>query len=256
MEDHDLSRNRAEYEPSILSDLHELGFVPNEGISMSYAPHPSPYRQSDCAEDYEAQLHFLAKKGLVYGCECSRKQIQSRQQTTGGELCYDGTCAGENLPLQGHTVRFRIPPEAVDFEDQLCGKLSQLPRTQCGDFSLRDRTGQWTYQFCCVCDDIRQGIDLVVRGEDLLASTGRQIQLFHALGHSPPRYAHHPLLCDENGEKLSKRQYSASISQQREAGISTEKLIGRATFLAGIQSQDRPLKLDQALALFAARLTD
>ena len=75
----------------------------------------------------------------------------------------------------------------------------QVPAQQCGDFPIRDRTGQYTYQFCCVCDDIRQEIRHVVRGEDLLSSTGRQLQLFDAFGAPPPAYLHHPLLCDEVG---------------------------------------------------------
>jgi len=225
MEDHDLSRNRPEYEPAILKDMVWLGFVPDLGISAGNAPHPSPYRQSDCGGHYEEALRFLAEKGLVYGCECSRRQIQGRQ--AGGELRYDGACAQKNLPLAGNTVRFRVPPGEVAFLDLELGEQLQSPERQCGDFSLRDRTGQWTYQFCCVCDDIRHGINLVVRGEDILASTARQIQLFQALEHTPPDYLHHALLCDSEGRKLSKRQRSESMAALREAGASAEGILGR-----------------------------
>jgi glutamyl-tRNA synthetase/glutamyl-Q tRNA(Asp) synthetase len=227
MEDHDRSRNRPEYEPAILKVMAWLGFAPDLGISEGHAPHPSPYRQSDCDEHYEAVLRVLAEKGLVYGCECSRKQIQARQSEAGNELCYDGACAKKNLPLVGNTVRFRVPAGKVVFQDLELGEQVQSPERQCGDFSLRDRSGQWTYQFCCVCDDIRHGINLVVRGQDILASTARQIQLFQALEHAPPAYLHHALLCDSQGQKLSKRQHSESIAALRNAGASAQEVLSR-----------------------------
>ncbi len=226
MEDHDLSRNRPEYEPAILADMQWLGFVPDLGLSADHAPHPSEYRQSDCGSQYEKALNFLVQKDLVYGCECSRRQIQSRQPqaSSGEELGYDGACAHKNLPLAGNTVRFRVPPDSVTFRDLALGEQVQVPSQQCGDFSLRDRSGQWTYQFCCVCDDIRHGINLVIRGKDLLASTARQIQLFQALEQAAPTYLHHDLLCDSTGQKLSKRQHAESIAALREKGVSAQDI--------------------------------
>ena len=249
IEDHDQSRNRPEYEPAILADMQWLGFVPDLGISAEKAPIPSFYRQSDCAHHYEDALRILAGKGLVYGCECSRKEIRAKQVNRSGELCYTGTCAEKNLSLSGNTVRFRVPDGEVIFSDLTLGERCQTPSTQCGDFSLRDRTGQWTYQFCCVCDDIRQGINLVVRGEDILSSTGRQIQLFQALDSPAPAYFHHPLVCDAHGEKLSKRQRSESITRLRESGVSASEVMGRAAYLAGIVPAPGLLSLDDALAL-------
>lgn len=266
IEDHDLSRNRPEYEPAILSDLQWLGFVPDIGISEMAAPQPSEYRQSDCADHYAAVLQTLEKRGLVYGCECSRKQIMqaSNPGTPSSasedsedaippiqlnELCYPGTCSEKKLPLEGNTVRFRVPEGEVAFQDLMLGECRQTPKKQCGDFSLRDRNGQWTYQFCCICDDIRQGINLVVRGEDILPSTARQIQLFHALGHPSPNYFHHPLLCGSEGQKLSKRQRSESITQLREGGTSANEIIGRAAFAGGLVPQPKPLSAQDAMAL-------
>ena len=243
IEDHDRGRARAEYEMAILENMIWLGFVPDIGTIGS----PSEYRQSDCAEHYEKTLQTLEDQGLVYGCACSRKEILARQPDGANELCYSGTCSEKGLPLEGNTVRFRVKPGAVDFTDLAMGACHQAPREQCGDFSLRDRSGQWTYQFCCVCDDIRHGIDLVVRGEDLLASTGRQIQLFQALEATPPAYHHHPLLYDTHREKLSKRQRSESISQLREAGATPEAIIGLALHAAHLIPSPRPTPLDTAL---------
>ncbi len=247
IEDHDRSRNRPEYESAILADMQWLGFIPDLGISATDAPEPSPYRQSDCVHHYDEALRLLAEKGLVYGCECSRKEILAKQVDRHGELCYSRTCAEKNLPLSGNTVRFRVPDGEVVFNDLALGECRQTPSTQCGDFSLRDRTGQWTYQFCCVCDDIRQGINLVVRGEDILSSTGRQIQLFKALGDPSPSYFHHPLVCDVHGEKLSKRQHAESLSHLRATGISADVVIGRAAFEGGLIPECRPLSAKAVL---------
>ena len=166
------------------------------------------------------------------------------------ELCYSGTCADKNLPLEGHTVRFRVSDETVVFQDLALGECRQEPRAQCGDFSLRDRNGQWTYQFCCVVDDMRQGGNLVIRGADILASTGRQLQLFDALGCSRPEYCHHRLVLDQEGEKLSKRQRSESVTQLREKGLSSEDVLGRAAFAGGLIPTERPLSMTDMPALF------
>ncbi|MBT8045587.1 MAG: hypothetical protein KJN67_00345, partial [Pontiella sp.] len=228
IEDHDLGRARPEYEAAILETMEWLGFVPDRGLTAATATGPSAYRQSDCAERYAEVLNMLEQRNLVYGCECSRRQILEKQSDGQDELCYPGSCSEKKLPLEGHTVRFRVPGGPVAFCDWALGDCHQVPMGQCGDFSLRDRNGQWTYQFCAVCDDMEQGIDLVIRGEDILASTGRQIQLFQALEKPVPAYFHHPLLCDRHGEKLSKRQRSESITHMRESGASPEEIIGRA----------------------------
>lgn len=253
IEDHDLSRARPEYETAIFQTLEWLGFFPDLGISGP-DDKPSEFRQSDCAGHYESVLQTLEQRGLVYGCECSRKQIAASQPDGAEELCYSGTCRDKNLPLAGNTVRFRTLEGEIIFQDLELGEQRQIPRNQCGDFSLRDRQGQWTYQFACVCDDIRHDVDLVIRGEDILFSTARQIQLFQTLEAPVPQYLHHPLICDDAGKKLSKRQRSESITQLREAGASPEEIIGRAVFAGGFLSECHALKLDEAFALVQAPL--
>ncbi|MBN2703044.1 MAG: hypothetical protein JXR23_02440 [Pontiellaceae bacterium] len=244
IEDHDLSRRRPEYEQAILENMEWLGFVPDEGLTAANCAGASKFRQSDCGAYYQTMLDQLERQGLVYGCECTRKQIAAVQPVDAEELCYSGTCRAKGLPLEGNIVRFRVPDGEIRFEDERLGRCRQIPKQQCGDFSLRDRQGQWTYQFACVCDDVRQGVDWVIRGEDILASTARQIQLFRAFNHPTPTYFHHPLICDEKGEKLSKRQRSESISQLRDAGVSAEEIIGRAAFLGGLQKKPVPVSAD------------
>jgi glutamyl-tRNA synthetase/glutamyl-Q tRNA(Asp) synthetase len=253
IEDHDLSRRRPEYEAAILENMVWLGFVPDDGMAASNAADASSFRQSDCNDEYGRMLQLLNAYGLVYGCECTRKQILDEQSVEAAELCYSGTCSDKGLRLEGNTVRFRVPNREVVFEDMRLGECRQVPKQQCGDFSLRDRQGQWTYQFACVCDDIRQGIDFVIRGEDILASTARQMLLFQALGAPVPNYYHHPLICGEKGEKLSKRQRSESISHLRDAGVAAEAIIGRAAFAGALAAEPVPLSLSHALALVAGK---
>ena len=256
IEDHDRERARPEYETSILETMEWLGFIPSRGISSADVDRSSAYRQSDCSSYYAEALQTLKKNNLVYGCECSRKQIIETQSPEHDELCYSGTCADKNLPLEGNTVRFRVFSDEVQFQDLKRGECRQTPANQCGDFSLRDRTGQWSYQFCCVCDDIRHDIDLVIRGEDILSSTARQIQLFQALGKPIPHYFHHPLLCDPSGEKLSKRQHSESIVQLREAGKSPEEIIGLAAFQGGLIDNTDALRAGEVINFIIATLND
>ncbi len=250
MEDHDRGRYRPEYELAILQDMEWLGFIPDEGIRASDALKSSDFRQSDCIEKYEAELSRLKDFGLIYGCDCTRKQIKAQQPDSATELVYTGKCRDENRSLDDVTVRFKTPEDmTILFNDLRLGDCQQKPFEQCGDFSLRDRHGNWTYQFCCVCDDIRNRIDLVVRGEDIFPSTARQIMMINALGGNVPRYFHHNLLIDENGEKLSKRQFSESIRQMKENGATVEDIIGRAAFSGGLIPEFRPLSYNEAISI-------
>ena len=248
IEDHDLSRARPEYETAVFQTLEGLGFFPDLGITCADEK-LSDFRQSDCAGYYESVLQTLEQRGLVYGCGCSRKQIAANQPEGAEELCYSETCAEKGLPLKGNTVRFRTLEGETVFQDLKLGEQRQTPANQCGDFSLRDRQGQWTYQFACVCDDIRHGVDLVIRGEDILFSTARQIQLFQTLEAPVPQYLHHPLIMDEAGKKLSKRQRSESVTQLLEAGASTKEVIGRVAFAGGLTRVYSPISAEDALAL-------
>jgi glutamyl-tRNA synthetase/glutamyl-Q tRNA(Asp) synthetase len=117
---------------------------------------------------------------------------------------------------------------------------------------LRDVTGNWTYQLCVTVDDMRQAVNLVVRGEDLLASTGRQILLAHRLGRTvPPAFLHHPLLLDEAGHKLSKRDGATSVRAMRAAGKSPEEVLGHAAYQTGLLQSPRLLQVQELGALFA-----
>ena len=112
------------------------------------------------------------------------------------------------------------------FTDLLLGELLQEPSRQCGDLLVRDRLGNWTYQFAVTVDDMDQGIDLVIRGEDLLSSTGRQLRLARMLGRTAmPLFLHHSLIMKPSGEKLSKASGDTGVREMRAAGMGAEEVL-------------------------------
>ena len=237
VEDHDRIRSRHEYEAALLEDLAWLGFEPDAGLTPLR-------RQSDTPEVYETALDDLRRAHHVYACECSRKEI-------GGER-YDGRCRERGLAdLPGRGLRVRFGPETESFTDALLGPIAQVPSDQCGDLLVRDRDGHWTYQFAVTVDDIRQGITLVIRGADLVSSTGRQMALGRMLGRTKaPAYLHHPLIRDPGGEKLSKSAGDTGVRELRASGVSAAEVIGAAAARVGLIDQRRPLPASDVRVLF------
>jgi glutamyl-tRNA synthetase/glutamyl-Q tRNA(Asp) synthetase len=197
IEDHDRGRCRPEYERAALEDLAWLGLEPDVGTPEKVRAGPSRYRQSDSGPAYQATLDRLSRAGLVFGCDCTRRDLASTEgDVFNQETRYPGRCRARGLTLApGIGARLRLEPWQERFVDARLGPQEQNPAEQCGDLLLRDRLGQWTYQLAVVVDDWRHEVDLVVRGEDLLPSTGRQIRLGRLLGRpGPPVFLHHPLI--------------------------------------------------------------
>ena len=135
--------------------------------------------------------------------------------------------------------------------DGRLGEQVQDPSSQCGDLLLRDRLGNWTYQFAVAVDDFRQDIDLVIRGEDLLGSTGRQLRLARMLGrHEPPVFLHHPLIRKESGAKLSKAAGDTGVRELRAAGMTPSEVLGRAAWSIGLLQELRDVEVGDLAALF------
>lgn len=246
LEDHDRGRCRPAYEAAILEDLAWLGFHPGEGLPI--------YRQSECHARYVQVLDDLVTRGLVYTCTCSRKEIMARTGGGGGELRYDGHCRAQGYrpELPGGT-RLRLDDGVVSFEDLLLGPQTQHPAQQGGDLLLRDRHDNWTYQFAVTVDDWDQGVSHVIRGEDLLESTGRQIQLAHLLGRTTPAlFLHHPLISDPGGNKLSKRDFAKGIRDYRAEGKTAADVLGEAAACVGLWPETTPLAPTALHMLFSA----
>jgi len=252
IEDHDRGRCRPEYERALLADLEWLGLEPDG----------EPVRQSDRGELYAASLERLASVGLVYPCRCTRREIAaaSAERET-PELRYPGTCRARRVdPAATLIRRVRLEREEIGFEDLRLGAQLQVPAEQCGDLLARDRDGFWTYQFAVAVDDLAQGVDLVVRGEDLLASTGRQIQLARLLGRrSPAAFLHHGLLRRPDGSKLSKANRDEGIRDLRAAGRSASEVLGLAARAGGLLTVARPVaasELGELMGVAGGRSSD
>ena len=237
IEDHDRIRSREPFEAAILDDLAWLGFVPDDGL------HPVR-RQSGADAAYRRALGALQETHHVFACDCSRKDV-------GGER-YPGRCRehrlrpGVDLP-QGAGIRVVLDDGVERFSDLALGDIAQTPAEQCGDLLLRDRDGHWTYQFAVTVDDVNDGVTHVIRGLDLLSSTGRQIKLARMLGRpAPPHFFHHPLILKADGEKLSKASGDSGVRDLRAAGEGPLTVIGRAARAVGLI--DRLIPLDAAAA--------
>lgn len=253
LEDHDRGRCRAAYEVALLEDLEWLRLEPDAGAPREFRAGPSAFRQSDCGAVYEAELARLAGGHRVYACACSRRTLTREAPAAGGsEVPYAGRCRERGLvPAPGRGIRVALERGEERFEDALLGEQRQEPAAQCGDLLLRDRLGQWTYQFAVTVDDRRHGVDLVVRGADLLASSGRQIRLARLLGRvEPPVFLHHPLLLKPSGEKLSKASRDTALCELRAAGLSPGEVLGEACFRAGLLPRARPLTAGELATVF------
>lgn len=236
LEDHDRGRCRPDYEAAILTDLEWLGLEPDRGPIADFRRGATPFRQSDREERYRAVLAALAEQGLVFTCTCSRKTILARTGAQPGELCYDGHCRDQGYrPEVAGGIRLRLAADEVAIKDLRLGPLVQRPIAQCGDLLIRDRHGHWTYQFAVVVDDWDQAVNLVIRGEDLVESTARQMMLAGFLGREvPPCFLHHPLITDPDGNKLSKRDFAKGLRDYRAEGRSAESVLGEAAWRVGL----------------------
>ncbi len=252
IEDHDRTRARAGFEAGILDDLDWLGFHPDIYTTDQFRAGRCDGRQSDRDNVYREAFEILRNRGLVYACDCSRTSVESAAAGSGrtqeteaaaalpttdqgpagepAELHYPGHCRERQLPLaDGYGWRVRMDSGVEFFDDARIGGQRQDPSRQCGDVLIRDRHGNWTYQFAVTVDDWRQKIDLVIRGADLLASTGRQIRLARLLGRPrPPVFFHHPLIMKSASQKLSKSDRDTGVRELRALGWGSADVIEAA----------------------------
>jgi glutamyl/glutaminyl-tRNA synthetase len=208
IEDHDKQRCRPEYEAAIREDLDWLGFSPDEEVP----------RQSERDEAYREVVSGLVEKGLIYGCTCSRAEIVNSH--------YSGKCRNLEVGLRGDVSwRLRVDPGVETFVDLRMGSQTQDPAAQTGDFLIKDRLGNWTYQWAATIDDFLQGVTHVIRGQDLLDSTGRQIRLARLAGRKEPaQFLHHALIMKSPDQKLSKSDGATGIRELRQKGFSRDEV--------------------------------
>ena len=231
IEDHDRTRSRKIFEEGVLDDLDWLGYRADIYPTEAYRAGKCEGRQSDRDPIYLNACEILRDRGLVYACDCSRR-VSAQSALPGGssELRYAGGCRDKLLPIvDGYGWRVRMEPGIEEFDDARLGVQRQDPAEQCGDVLIRDRHNNWTYQFAVVVDDWRQNIDYVIRGVDLLTSTGRQLRLARLLGRpEPPTFFHHPLIMKTPDQKLSKSDDDTGVRDLRAKGWSPADVIRAA----------------------------
>jgi glutamyl/glutaminyl-tRNA synthetase len=242
IEDHDRLRCRPGFDSAVLDDLAWLGFVPDEG----------PVRQSDDDAPYEAALARLREQTLVYGCDCTRTTFETwaleRDRQWHGPGC-PGDCRRRGV--DGPVLRVALGGGSERWMDRVVGPCADEVAAGGGDLPVRNRDGNWTYGFSVVVDDLRQDVDLVIRGRDLLAATAAQIRLGRLLGRAAPAtFAHHPLIRRADGRKLSKADGDTSVRDLRGAGTSAGELLGAAAAAVGLIDEPRPIAARDVPALF------
>ena len=259
IEDLDPQRSKPEYAEELLRDLAWLGLDWDEGPDKG-GPH-GPYVQSKRLERYDAALARLSEQGLLYPCYCTRKELRQAAQAPHAEDAapvYLGTCRDlstvrrQERDTSGRkaALRLRCPPEPVRFTDLLHGEFCVDPAAESGDFALQRGDGVHAYQLAVVVDDAEMGINLVVRGDDLLDSTPAQAALFTLLGHPAPTFLHFPLLVDETGTRLSKRHGSLELAAIRERGVRPQAVVGWLAARAGLLPEPVPVAPPELCAAF------
>lgn len=247
IEDIDPQRSKKEYAEFIMDDLHWLGLDWDEG----------PYYQSERGDIYEHYLKQLTDNGLTYPCYCTRADILATQapHESDGRVVYKGTCRNlaPGVKTGPAAIRMKVPSEGkgiLSFTDGHYGMQTIDLTTHCGDFIVRRKDGAWAYQLAVVVDDALMGINEVVRGCDLLLSSPQQIYLAQQLGFAPPHFTHLPLLCNKQGQRLSKRDQSLDMAALRTSNT-PEEIIGMLAHAAGLQQSNEPITAQELVGEFS-----
>lgn len=240
IEDTDKERSKPEYEKDIIDSLKWLGIEWDE-----------LYRQSERREIYAKYLKKLLDEDLAYHCFCSEEELEAQRDyflSIGRPPIYNGKC--KNLPKEivkkylaekkSSIIRFKVPAKKVEFEDLIRGKI-EFDASLIGDFSIAKDLNNPLYNFACVIDDFEMRISHVIRGEDHLSNTPKQILIQEALGFPRPEYAHLPLILGPDRTKLSKRHGAVAISEYKKDGYLPETLINFMAFLGWNPGTEREI---------------
>ncbi|MBP5386093.1 MAG: tRNA glutamyl-Q(34) synthetase GluQRS [Prevotella sp.] len=243
IEDIDPDRSRKEYADLLMDDLDWIG-LEWDG---------EPVFQSQRSDIYEHYFHQLQLRGVTYPCYCTRTDLLASQapHESDGRVVYKGTC--RQLPPQPGrkgAIRLMVADHDMVCADGHYGEYVVNLSRQVGDFIIRRKDGAWAYQLAVVIDDALMGVTEVVRGRDLLLSTPQQMYLAEMMGFTSPMFIHFPLLCNREGQRLSKRDKSLDMGCLRQH-CSARQVIGRLAFYAGLTPSPDPISPKELLPLFS-----
>ncbi len=244
IEDTDLERSTPESVNAILEGMTWLGLEYDEG----------PFYQTARFERYDAVIEDLMARGLAYRCDCSRERIDAlreEQMARREKPRYDGHCRERGVAADApHVIRFRTPRDgSIVVHDLVQGRVA-FPNSELDDLIIRRSDGSPTYNLTVVVDDMDMDITHVIRGDDHLNNTPRQMHILEALGHTPPRYAHVPMILGDDGSRLSKRHGAVSVVEYRDMGYLPEALLNYLVRLGWSHGDQEIFSLDEMIALF------
>jgi len=244
IEDTDTARSKPEFEKDIMEQLSWLGITWDEG----------PFRQSERLPLYEKELKRLIENGTAYWCACAKEELEAKRQEmleSGIAPRYSGTCRDKKLgEAPGRVIRFIMPERTISFADIIRGTIS-FEGSSIGDIVIAKGLREPLYNFAVVVDDADMGITHVIRGEDGIANTPKQIALQEALGYRHPHYGHVPLILDADRSKMSKRNAATAVSEYRAAGYLPEAIMNFLALLGWHPKDNREfLKPEELIAEF------
>ncbi|MDO9308640.1 MAG: glutamate--tRNA ligase [Deltaproteobacteria bacterium] len=244
IEDTDVERSTKESVDAILQGMQWLGLEWDEG----------PFYQSDNFELYKEHVRKLLDEGKAYKCFCSADELERKRELAmkeGRKPKYDGTCRERaDQPDAPHVVRFRAPQGGeVAFDDLIKGRIA-FPAEELDDLVIQRTDGTPTYNFCVVIDDASMRITTVIRGDDHVNNTPRQIQLYQALGFPVPQFAHVPMILGADKARLSKRHGATSVIAYRDMGFLPEALLNYLVRLGWSHGDDEIFSLDEMIQKF------
>ncbi len=258
IEDTDAERSRAEFIHALQEDLLWLGLEWQEGPVVG--GELGPYHQSERGGLYADYYRRLVEEGRAYPCFCSEQELslsRKAQLNAGQPPRYSGKCARLSAEERqakldeglAHTLRFKVPEGAIGFDDQVRGE-QRYQGGDIGDFIIRRADGTPAFFFCNAVDDALMGVSAVMRGEDHITNTPRQLMILQALGLAAPGYGHISMIVGHDGAPLSKRHGSRSLRELREAGYLPEAVVNYLARLGHRYDEDALYSLDELAERF------